>query len=97
MLHLVQILSCSIACRQDGLLIDNSFSVVMSYEPGTTECRVLINSKESIETMLLNLSRLEGAESILLQLRQVHQQLEKLHDQRRIQVDAQEASAVSLS
>ena len=96
-LHLVQILSCSIACRRDGLLIDNSFSVVMSYEPGTTECRVLINSKESIETMLLNLSRLEGAESILLQLRQVHQQLELLHDQRRMQVDAQEASAVSLS
>lgn len=64
----------------------------MSYEPGTTECRVLINSKEAIETMLLNLARLEGTESILQQLRQVHQQLEVLHDHRRTQVESQHAS-----
>ena len=55
----------------------------MSYEPGTNECRVLISSKEQIEMMLLSLSRLEGTESLLLQLRDVHSQLEKLHDQRR--------------
>lgn len=61
----------------------------MAYEPGTTECRVLINSKEAIETMLLNLDRLEGTQAIQDQLRQVHQQLEVLHDRRRNEIDAQ--------
>jgi len=61
----------------------------MAYEPGTTECRVLINSKEAIETMLLNLDRLEGTQAIKNQLRQVHQQLEQLHDRRRNEIDAQ--------
>ncbi len=61
----------------------------MAYEPGTTECRVLINSKEAIETMLLNLDRLEGTQAIKDQLRQVHQQLEVLHDRRRSEIDAQ--------
>jgi len=61
----------------------------MAYEPGTTECRVLINSKEAVETMLLNLDRLEGTQAIKEQLRQVHQQLELLHDRRRNEIDAQ--------
>ena len=61
----------------------------MAYEPGTNECRVLINSKDAIETMLLNLDRLEGTQAIKDQLRQVHQQLEVLHDRRRNQIDAQ--------
>ena len=61
----------------------------MAYEPGTTECRVLINSKEAIETILLNLDRLEGTQAIKEQLRLVHQQLEVLHDRRRHQIDAQ--------
>ena len=65
----------------------------MSYEPGTTECRVLINSKDAVETMLLNLGRLQGTERIVQQLRQVHQQLEELHDQRRQQVEAVHSSA----
>ncbi|MEN9766152.1 hypothetical protein [Vulcanococcus sp.] len=53
----------------------------MRYEPGTSECRVLINSKEQIEAMLLSLSRLENTEGIREQLRAVHGQLEALHDQ----------------
>ena len=55
----------------------------MSYEPGSGECRALINSKEQIETMLLSLGKLEGTTEILRQLREVHVQLEHLHDQRR--------------
>ena len=58
----------------------------MSYEPGTNECRVLINSKSAIETMLLNLGRLQGTDEIVQQLRGVHQHLEVLHDQRRDRV-----------
>ena len=55
----------------------------MPYEPGTPECRVLIRSKDQVETMLLELSKLDGTDLILQQLRQVHQQLEGLHDLRR--------------
>ena len=55
----------------------------MSYEPGSGECRVLITSKEQIETMLLSLGKLEGTTDILQQLREVHGQLELLHDKRR--------------
>jgi hypothetical protein len=55
----------------------------MSYEPGSGECRVLITSKEQIETMLLSLGKLEGTTDILQQLREVYGQLELLHDQRR--------------
>ena len=55
----------------------------MSYEPGSGECRVLITSKEQIETMLLSLGKLDGTTDILQQLREVHGQLELLHDQRR--------------
>ena len=55
----------------------------MTYEPGSAECRVLIRSKEQIETMLLDLSKLEGTDLLLQQLRQVHNQLEDLHDLRR--------------
>ena len=59
----------------------------MSYEPGSGECRALINSKEPIETMLLSLGKLEGTTEILRQLREVHVQLERLHDKRRSSAD----------
>ena len=52
----------------------------MSYEPGTNECRVLISSKEQIEMMLLNLSKLEGTESLLLQLREVREVQQRVVD-----------------
>ena len=55
----------------------------MTYDPGSAECRVLIRSKEQIETMLLDLSKLEGTDLLLQQLRQVYNQLEALHDLRR--------------
>ena len=48
----------------------------MSYEPGSGECRALINSKEQIETMLLILGKLEGTTEIHRQRRVVHIQLE---------------------
>lgn len=55
----------------------------MTYEPGTSECRVLIDSKAQVETILLNLIRLDNTETIREQLVAVHNQLEALHDQRR--------------
>ena len=55
----------------------------MTYEPGSAECRVLIRSKEQIENILLDLGKLDGTDLLLQQLRQVHSQLEDLHDLRR--------------
>lgn len=57
----------------------------MSYEPGTSECRLLIDSKEQIEAALANLSRLENTDHIRQQLLAVYNQLEGLHDLRRAQ------------
>ena len=57
----------------------------MAYEPGTTDCRVLIESKVQIESMLLNLAKLEHTEHIRQQLVGVYNQLEGLHELRRQQ------------
>ena len=51
----------------------------MPYEPGSPECRVLINCKTQIESMLLALDRLENSRHIRDQLVSVHNQLEGLH------------------
>jgi hypothetical protein len=51
----------------------------MPYEPGSPQCRVLIDCKSQVESMLLSLERLDDSEPIRDQLRAVHQQLEGLH------------------
>lgn len=51
----------------------------MAYEPGSAECRVLIDCKNQIETMLPSLERIPGSEAIRKQLKLVHHQLEALH------------------
>ena len=51
----------------------------MPYEPGSPECRVLIDCKSQIESMLMALSRLDDSEAVRQQLREVHNQLEALH------------------
>jgi hypothetical protein len=55
----------------------------MPYEPGSPECRVLIDCKSQIESMLLALGRIDSSDSIREQLRAVHNQLEALHAQQR--------------
>lgn len=51
----------------------------MPYEPGSPQCRVLIDCKSQIESMLLALARIDNSEHIREQLRSVHHQLEGLH------------------
>ena len=51
----------------------------MPYEPGSPECRVLIDCKGQIESMLLVLGRIENSQHIRDQLVSVHNQLEGLH------------------
>ncbi len=57
----------------------------MPYEPGSTECRVLIDCKAQIEGMLLALERIENSRHIRDQLVAVHNQLEGLHELHRRQ------------
>lgn len=52
----------------------------MPYEPGSPECRVLIDCKGQVESMLLALSRIDNSEPIREQLVAVHNQLESLHN-----------------
>ena len=52
---------------------------LMPYEPGSPQCRILIDCKSQIESMLLNLQRIENSGHISDQLRYVHHQLEGLH------------------
>jgi hypothetical protein len=43
----------------------------MPYEPGSPQCRVLIDCKSQIESMLLALERIENSDHIRDQLRSV--------------------------
>ncbi len=63
---------------------DEQFQV-MPYEPGSPECRVLIDCKAQIESMLLTLSRIDNSRHIRDQLVSVHNQLEGLHELHRRQ------------
>jgi len=56
-----------------------SMSPPMPYEPGSPECRVLIDCKVQIESMLLALGRIDNSQHIRDQLLSVHNQLEGLH------------------
>ena len=66
----------------------------MAYEPGTSECRVLIDSKSQIEAILRSLARLENTETIRQQLVTVYNELEQLHDQRREQRRSQQPAVL---
>ncbi len=68
----------------------------MGYEPGSSECRLLIDSKAQIEAVLLNLDRLENTDHIRRQLVAVYNQLEGLHDLRRTQRPASSLAQPSL-
>ncbi|MFM7394337.1 MAG: hypothetical protein ACKO22_08255 [Cyanobium sp.] len=57
----------------------------MTYEPGSPECRVLIDCKAQVEAMLLALSRIDNSRHIRDQLVSVHNQLEGLHELHRRQ------------
>ena len=54
-------------------------ATAMPYEPGSPECRVLIDCKGQIESMLLALGRIDNSQHIRDQLLSVHNQLEGLH------------------
>ena len=57
----------------------------MSYEPGSPECRSLIEAKENILSALKSLGGVEQATEMRNQLLTIYNELESLHELRRIQ------------
>ena len=72
----------------------------MSYEPGSTECRLLIDAKHHLEEALLTLDAMPHTDHIQRQLKAVYRQLEGMHDLKRAggsQVSLQTADWASSS
>ncbi len=56
----------------------------MSYEAGSTECRGLIEAKDSLIKAMNSLNSIKNLEHIQKTLREVYNELEQLHESRRI-------------
>jgi len=55
----------------------------MSYEAGSKECRNLIDAKESLLSTMVSLSEIRETENLQLQIKDIYNKLEKMHDNRR--------------
>tara|TARA_B100000214_G_scaffold32231_1_gene20629 strand:+ start:546 stop:743 length:198 start_codon:yes stop_codon:yes gene_type:complete len=55
----------------------------MSYEAGSKECRNLIDAKESLLSAMESLSEIRDTENLQLQLKDIYNTLEMMHDNRR--------------
>tara|TARA_Y100001968_G_C18919122_1_gene508929 strand:- start:298 stop:489 length:192 start_codon:yes stop_codon:yes gene_type:complete len=56
----------------------------MSSEAGSTQCRGLIEAKENLIKAMNSLGAIENSDNIQKTLREVYNELEKLHESRRI-------------
>ena len=56
----------------------------MSSEAGSTQCRGLIEAKESLIKAMNSLGAIDGLDHIQITLRDVYNELEQLHESRRI-------------
>ena len=56
----------------------------MSYEAGSTECRGLIEAKECLIKAMNSLGSIENLDHIQKSLREIYNELEQLHEYRRI-------------
>tara|TARA_B100000965_G_scaffold406243_1_gene444126 strand:- start:3824 stop:4015 length:192 start_codon:yes stop_codon:yes gene_type:complete len=57
----------------------------MSYEAGSTECRGLIEAKESLIKAMSSLGSIKGLDHIQKSLREIYNELEQLHESRRVE------------
>ena len=55
----------------------------MPYEAGSKECRHLIESKESLLSALESLSKINSTDVLQLQIREIYNKLEIMHDKRK--------------
>ena len=56
----------------------------MSYEPGSPECRSLIDAKENILNAMKSLSGIQEASHLRNQLLTIYNELEDMHELRRV-------------
>ena len=56
----------------------------MSYEAGSTQCRGLIEAKDSLIKAMNSLGAIENVDQIQKTLREIYNDLEELHESRRI-------------
>ena len=56
----------------------------MSYEAGSKECRNLIDAKESLLSAMESLSEIKDTENLQLQIKDIYNTLEIMHDDRRV-------------
>tara|TARA_B100000212_G_scaffold314460_1_gene268010 strand:- start:159 stop:350 length:192 start_codon:yes stop_codon:yes gene_type:complete len=56
----------------------------MSYEAGSKECRNLIDAKESLLSAMESLSEIRETENLQLQIKDIYNTLENMHDNRRV-------------
>ena len=56
----------------------------MSSEAGSTQCRGLIEAKESLIKAMNSLGAIENLDHIQKELRDIYNELEELHESRRI-------------
>ena len=55
----------------------------MSYEAGSKECRHLIEAKESLLSTLDALSNINSTDLIQIQIKEIYNELEHMHDNRK--------------
>ena len=58
----------------------NTLNKKMHYEPSTNECRVLIDCKIHIESMLVGLGTLDETDKIQKKLIFIYKQLDDIHE-----------------
>ena len=57
--------------------------LTMSYEAGSKECRHLIEAKESLLSAMEALSDISSTELLQMQIKEIYNQLELMHDNRK--------------
>ena len=55
----------------------------MPYEAGSKECRHLIEAKESLLLAMESLSKINSTDILQIQIKEIYNKLELLHDKRR--------------
>jgi len=55
----------------------------MSYEAGSKECRHLIEAKESLLSAMDALGNINSTDLIQIQIKEIYNKLENMHDNRR--------------
>tara|TARA_Y100000589_G_scaffold300883_1_gene311373 strand:- start:161 stop:364 length:204 start_codon:yes stop_codon:yes gene_type:complete len=67
----------------------------MSYEAGSKECRNLIDAKESLLSAMESLSEIKSTENLQIQIKDIYNTLEKMHDNRRIVESTSKSSNIN--